>query len=194
MMKKRLMAALMAATMAMSLAACGGGDAPAGGSDNASNEPYKIRMTLKTNAAEFWNIIQAGAEAYEKEHPEEVKLSIYGPPGETYYEEQLNSIQTDLVADYDGYLIAQLQSEAVATAIASTDKPVVAYDTRIDSDKCLAFVGTGNKEAAKKIGQIVAERCKAKGIENVVFDRGGYVYHGRVKELADGAREGGLQF
>ena len=77
-MKKRLMAALMAATMAMSLAACGGGDAPAGGSDNASNEPYKIRMTLKTNAAEFWNIIQAGAEAYEKEHPEEVKLSIYG--------------------------------------------------------------------------------------------------------------------
>ena len=52
----------------------------------------------------------------------------------------------------------------------------------------------GNKEAAKKIGQIVAERCKAKGIETVVFDRGGYVFHGRVKELADGAREGGLQF
>ena len=130
-MKKRLLAALMTATMAMSLAACGGGDtAPAGGSDTASQDgPYKIRMTLKTNAAEFWNIIQAGAEAYEKEHPDEVKLSIYGPPGETYYEEQLNSIQTDLAADYDGYLIAPLQSEAVATAIASTDKPVVAYDS-----------------------------------------------------------------
>ncbi len=52
----------------------------------------------------------------------------------------------------------------------------------------------GNKEAAKKVGQLVAERCKAKGIESVVFDRGGYVYHGRVKELAEGAREGGLQF
>lgn len=52
----------------------------------------------------------------------------------------------------------------------------------------------GNKDAAKKIGQLVAERCKAKGIENVVFDRGGYLYHGRVKELAEGAREGGLQF
>ena len=161
------LAALMAATMAMSLAACGGGDAPAGGSDNASNEPYKIRMTLKTNAAEFWNIIQAGAEAYEKEHPEEVKLSIYGPPGETYYEEQLNSIQTDLVADYDGYLIAPLQSEAVATAIASTDKPVVAYDTNIDSDKCLAFVGTGNKEAAKEGAKAAVEAAKANGWDEI---------------------------
>ena len=52
----------------------------------------------------------------------------------------------------------------------------------------------GNKDAAKKVGLIIAERCKAKGIENVVFDRGGYLYHGRVKELAEGAREGGLQF
>jgi large subunit ribosomal protein L18 len=52
----------------------------------------------------------------------------------------------------------------------------------------------GNKDAAKKIGMIVAERCKAKGIDTVVFDRGGYVYHGRVQQLAEGAREGGLQF
>ena len=52
----------------------------------------------------------------------------------------------------------------------------------------------GNKDAAKKVGLIIAERCKAQGIENVVFDRGGYLYHGRVKELAEGAREGGLQF
>ena len=52
----------------------------------------------------------------------------------------------------------------------------------------------GNKEAARKVGKTVAERAKAKGIENVVFDRGGYIYHGRVQELADGAREGGLVF
>ena len=52
----------------------------------------------------------------------------------------------------------------------------------------------GNKDAAKKVGLMIAERCKAKGIENVVFDRGGYLYHGRVKELAEGAREGGLKF
>ncbi|MCQ2451778.1 MAG: 50S ribosomal protein L18 [Oscillospiraceae bacterium] len=52
----------------------------------------------------------------------------------------------------------------------------------------------GNKEAARKIGMTVAERAKAKGIDTVVFDRGGYVYHGRVQELAEGAREGGLEF
>ena len=57
------------------------------------------------------------------------------------------------------------------------------------------FEGNGsNVEAAKKIGATVAERALAKGIENVVFDRGGYVYTGRVAELANGAREAGLQF
>ena len=53
---------------------------------------------------------------------------------------------------------------------------------------------TGNKEAARKVGQAVAERAKAKGISAVVFDRSGYLYHGRVAELAEGAREGGLEF
>ena len=52
----------------------------------------------------------------------------------------------------------------------------------------------GNAEAAKKIGATVAERALQKGIEEVVFDRGGYIYHGRVKALAEGAREGGLKF
>ena len=57
------------------------------------------------------------------------------------------------------------------------------------------FEGLGsNKEAAKKVGNKIAERAKAKGIEKVVFDRGGYIYHGRVQELADGARDGGLVF
>ena len=52
----------------------------------------------------------------------------------------------------------------------------------------------GNKEAAKKVGETIAKRAMDKGINEVVFDRGGYVYHGRVKELADGAREAGLKF
>ena len=52
----------------------------------------------------------------------------------------------------------------------------------------------GNKAAAREIGKILAERAAAKGITNVVFDRSGYLYHGRVSELAEGAREGGLKF
>ena len=52
----------------------------------------------------------------------------------------------------------------------------------------------GNKEQARKVGQLIAKRALEKKIEEVVFDRGGYVYHGRVKELAEGAREGGLKF
>jgi large subunit ribosomal protein L18 len=58
-----------------------------------------------------------------------------------------------------------------------------------------AFTGNGgNKEAARAIGKLIAERALEAGITTVVFDRGGYVYTGRVKELADGAREGGLKF
>ena len=57
-----------------------------------------------------------------------------------------------------------------------------------------SFEGLGsNKEAARAVGKLVAERAKAKGITAVVFDRGGYIYHGRVSELAEGAREGGLE-
>ena len=57
------------------------------------------------------------------------------------------------------------------------------------------FTGNGgNKEAAKAVGKLVAERAKEKNIVDVVFDRGGNIYHGRVKELAEGAREGGLNF
>ena len=52
----------------------------------------------------------------------------------------------------------------------------------------------GNKDAAKKVGELVAKRAAEKGITDVVFDRAGYIYHGRVAQLADGARQGGLNF
>lgn len=52
----------------------------------------------------------------------------------------------------------------------------------------------GNKESAKAVGELVAKRAIAAGVKKVVFDRGGYIYHGRVKELADAAREAGLEF
>ena len=55
-------------------------------------------------------------------------------------------------------------------------------------------ISGGNTEGARKVGKLIAERAAEKGITEVVFDRGGYIYHGRVKELAEGAREGGLKF
>jgi large subunit ribosomal protein L18 len=62
-------------------------------------------------------------------------------------------------------------------------------------DKELAGVGNGGSvESARKVGELIAKRAKEKGYENVVFDRGGYLYHGRIQALADAAREAGLQF
>lgn len=74
-----------------------------------------------------------------------------------------------------------------------TGTTLVAAST-LDKDlKAQAAYG-GNKDAAKLVGEAVAKRAMEKGIETVTFDRGGYLYHGRVKELADGAREAGLKF
>lgn len=61
-------------------------------------------------------------------------------------------------------------------------------------EKDLGFVGKNNVEAAAKVGATVAERAKAAGVEEVIFDRGGFLFHGKVKALADAAREGGLKF
>lgn len=61
-------------------------------------------------------------------------------------------------------------------------------------EKDLGLVGKNNVEAAAKIGAAIAERAKAKGVETVVFDRGGFLFHGKIKALADAAREGGLKF
>ncbi|MFQ3229189.1 50S ribosomal protein L18 [Reinekea sp.] len=61
-------------------------------------------------------------------------------------------------------------------------------------DETLRASATGNSEAAAKVGTLIAERAKAAGIENVAFDRSGFKYHGRMKALADAAREGGLKF
>ena len=64
----------------------------------------------------------------------------------------------------------------------------------IVSASSLGLENGGNVDAAKEVGKMLAERAKAKGIDTVVFDRSGYLYHGRVAALAEGAREGGLEF
>ena len=66
--------------------------------------------------------------------------------------------------------------------------------TTLVSASSLDMEAGGNKDAAKEVGALVAKKALEKGISEVVFDRGGYIYHGRIKELAEGAREAGLKF
>ncbi|MDY0250400.1 MAG: 50S ribosomal protein L18 [Pseudomonas sp.] len=79
-----------------------------------------------------------------------------------------------------------------AQVISADGSQVLVSASTLDSQ--LRDGATGNIEAAKKVGQLVAERAKAAGVAKVAFDRSGFKYHGRVKALADAAREGGLEF
>ncbi|MCI6568572.1 MAG: 50S ribosomal protein L18 [Dysosmobacter sp.] len=85
------------------------------------------------------------------------------------------------------------RSEANIYAQVIDDVNGVTMASASSLDKAIEGYG-GNIAAATAVGKLVAERAKAKGIETVVFDRGGYLYHGRVQALAEGAREGGLKF
>lgn len=79
-----------------------------------------------------------------------------------------------------------------AQIISSDGAEVLATASTVEKD--LREGKTGNAEAAAKVGQLIAERAIAKGIKKVAFDRSGFKYHGRLKALADAAREGGLEF
>lgn len=79
-----------------------------------------------------------------------------------------------------------------AQIISSTGSEVLVSASTVEKESRSG--ATGNVDAAGKIGKLIAERAKEAGIEQVAFDRSGYAYHGRIKALADAAREGGLQF
>jgi large subunit ribosomal protein L18 len=96
--------------------------------------------------------------------PERPRLNVY---------RSLNHIYTQLIDDLNGVTLASASSFGKKSA-----------------DQAYG----GNVEAAKSVGKLIAERAKEKGIKRVVFDRGGYLYHGRVKALAEAAREAGLDF
>lgn len=81
-----------------------------------------------------------------------------------------------------------------AQIIEPVESKVVASASTLEADVKKALKNTANIEAATKIGALIAERAKASGVEQVAFDRSGNKYHGRVKALADAARENGLQF
>ena len=81
-----------------------------------------------------------------------------------------------------------------AQVIAANGSEVIAAASTVEKAIREQVKGTGNKDAAKIVGKIIAERAKEKGIDTVAFDRSGFQYHGRVAALADAAREAGLKF
>jgi large subunit ribosomal protein L18 len=81
-----------------------------------------------------------------------------------------------------------------AQVIDDSDGRTIAAASTMDKDLKSAIASRGNIDAAKKVGEAVAKKAMEKGVESVVFDRGGYIYHGRIKALADSAREAGLKF
>ncbi len=97
--------------------------------------------------------------------PEKPRLNVY---------RSLNNIYAQIVDDEGG-------------------KTLVSAST-LDSEVKSQIKSGGNVDAAKAVGELVAKRAQEKGIKQVVFDRGGYIYHGRVKSLAEAARSGGLEF
>lgn len=84
------------------------------------------------------------------------------------------------------HIYAQVIDDEAGNTLASA--------STLDHELRAKMEGKNKTEQAKLVGQVIAERAKAKGIEKVIFDRGGYQYFGRVKALAEGAREGGLEF
>ena len=81
-----------------------------------------------------------------------------------------------------------------AQLFSSDGSKVLASASTLQADVMAGLKNGKNAEAAAKVGQVIAERAKAAGYEKVAFDRSGYRYHGRIKALADAAREGGLKF
>lgn len=160
-MKKRFMSMALAGVMcAGMLAGCGSSsDSTSSGS---SDDAYNISVIVKLTDGHF-NKVMAGAKAYADEH-DNVNVEILSPTSATAYDEQTNMIETSLGNDYDAVVISPQQSAAAATQVANTDKTIIALDTDFESDKKSAFVGTGNKEAAKSGGEAAVEAAKAAGV------------------------------
>ena len=164
-MKKRLLAMTLASALcAGMLAGCGGSPASDNGGSSAdsgsSGNAYNISVIVKLTDGHF-NKVMAGAKAYADEH-DNVNVDIQSPTSATSYDEQVNMIETSLGnPSIDALVLAPLQSNSASTLVANTDKVVIALDTDFTSDKKLAFVGTGNKDAAKSGGTAAVEAAKA---------------------------------
>lgn len=84
------------------------------------------------------------------------------------------------------HIYAQLIDDVAGVTLASA--------STVDKELSGSIGNGGNVESARKVGELIAKRAQEKGVKNIVFDRGGYLYHGRIQALADAAREAGLEF
>lgn len=168
---KRILALVLACLMVFAMTACGSSSTPAtsgsaasgsAASGSAAGSDVKVEVILKTLASEYWGYVQAGCVAAGKDLG--ITVDVVGASSETAYDEQMNIIETALGSnDYDALVIAPLQADMVATKIADTNLPIIAVDTKIDSPKVVAFVGTGNEDAAAQGGKAAVEAAKAAG-------------------------------
>lgn len=85
-------------------------------------------------------------------------------------------------------------SRHIYVQVISPDAKVIASASTKDKELAASVVNGGNKAAAVQVGQLIASRCADKGVKKVAFDRSGFQFHGRIKALADAAREGGMEF
>jgi len=111
----------------------------------------------------------------------------------------LKHIYAQVIDDREGRTLAAASSSEKDGAHKSGAKAEKKSEAKTEktekkTDKKKAAASGGNVAGAKEVGKLIAERAKAKGIGKVVFDRGGYLYHGRIKALSDAAREAGLEF
>ena len=166
---KRIAAMLLAGAMLTGLCACGGSggdDKKAAGSGGGSADGAKISMILKTTSAEYWQYVQAGAEAAAKDLG--VTVDVKGATSETAYDEQQNMIETDVQSGaYDSIIIAPLQGDQAATLVKGTKTPIFAVDTNFDAPEVISFIGTGNEDAAAQGGKAAVEAAKAAGWEKI---------------------------
>lgn len=197
-MKKKLLAMTLASAMlASALAGCGGSSASTdnGGSSADSGDAYNISVIVKLTDGHF-NKVMAGAKAYADEH-DNVNVDIQSPTSATSYDEQVNMIETSLGnPGIDALVLAPLQSDSASTLVANTDKVVIALDTDFTSDKKLAFVGTGNKDAVKSGGTAAVEAAKANGVDKptvliVTGVQGDETHEARLAGYKEGVEEAG---
>ena len=198
-MKKKLLAmTLVSALCAGMLAGCGSSASTGSTGDSgstASDDAYNVTVIVKHTDGHFNKVI-AGARAYGSEH-DNVNVEIQSPTSATSYDEQVNMIETSLGnPGIDALVLAPLQSDSASTLVANTDKVVIALDTDFTSDKKLAFVGTGNKDAAKSGAVAAVEAAKAKGIDKptvlvVTGVQGDETHEARLAGYKEGVEEAG---